>query len=124
MKTLLLTTALAFAALTGAAEAGEVPASADPVIARIEAEGYVLIGTKMSWLGRIVVLSQRDGRLREVVLNRATGAIISDRLFEAGASPRDPSPDRNTSGSAASQGQTRDGGSGGERSGGNDGPRN
>lgn len=121
MKTLLLATALGFGTLAGAARAGDLPASADPVIARIEAEGYALIETKMSWLGRIVVLSQRDGRLREVVLNRATGAVVSDRLFEPGSAPRGQPSDP---GATAGQRQSRDGGSGGERSGGNDSPRN
>jgi len=52
-------------------------------VERVEAEGYVVVDSYRSWLGRLVIVSARDGVLRELVLNRATGAILSDRLFRA-----------------------------------------
>lgn len=116
MKHLLLTATLGIALVTGTtALADGIPASAEPLVAKLEAEGYALVETKMSWLGRLVVLSRRDGQLREVVLNRTTGAVLSDRLFTTGsdasgtqrpapATGNDPAPQKDRVGNSSGNG--------------------
>jgi hypothetical protein len=54
---------------------------ADPAIARIEAEGYVVSDIRRTWLGRIAITAKNGQSLREIVLNRTTGAVLSDQLF-------------------------------------------
>ena len=85
LATLSATLAVALAATPLAAAAASEDSLLAPVIARIEAEGYRLIETHRSWLGRLVITSQKDGILREMVLNRSTGAVLSDRLFTTAA---------------------------------------
>ena len=82
-KPLLAALALGLAVLTGptllAAWTG--PPVAAPLVDRLETEGYGIVEVRRSWLGRIVILADRDGLLREIVLNRATGTVLSDRTF-------------------------------------------
>ncbi|MCB1350971.1 MAG: hypothetical protein KDK11_20880 [Maritimibacter sp.] len=75
--------ALGLAVLSGPAPlaAWTGPPVAGPVVERLEAEGYRIVEVRRSWLGRIVILAGQDGVLREIVLNRSTGALLSDRLF-------------------------------------------
>lgn len=70
-----------------AAQAGPPPIAS--AIERLETEGYTVIDTRRSWLGRIVVLSTRGDYTREMVLNRTTGTVLSDRLFPIGAAGAD-----------------------------------
>lgn len=86
MKRILLPLVLGAAIAGGAvtsAVAEPAPAVLAPVVQRLENEGYAFVESYRSWFGRLVVISTRDGMMREVVLNRTTGAILSDRLFEA-----------------------------------------
>lgn len=82
-----------------------IAAVATPVIDRLGTEGYLVTGTRRSWFGRVVILATRDGIVREVVLNRTTGAILSDRLFAARRAEDDGSDHRTapdaTTGAAA-----------------------
>ena len=52
-----------------------------PLISRLEAEGYAITEIKRTWLGRILILSSNGEYLRETVLNRRSGEILRDRLF-------------------------------------------
>lgn len=53
-----------------------------PVVNRLEANGCAVTGVRRSWLGRIVITCNAGGELREVVLNRTSGAVLSDQLFD------------------------------------------
>ena len=75
------------------------------VIAQLEAEGYQVTGVRRSWLGRIIITAlDADSDLREVVLNRASGEILRDRVFvssntkskagEGRPDPERPDPER------------------------------
>lgn len=93
LKNLFIPVALGLVLATGsgaAAMAQTYAAPIAPVIERLEAEGYEVIDTHRSWLGRFVIVSTRDGVLRELVLNRATGAVLSDRLFDLPDATTDP----------------------------------
>lgn len=74
--------------LHGAAEAQTT--LADPVIARIEAEGFTVSEVSRTWLGRILIVAEDQTSLREVVLNRTTGEIMRDRRFPRDALPPEP----------------------------------
>jgi len=52
-----------------------------PVIDRLEAQDCAVSSVELSWLRRIVVTCETSSQLREVVLNRTTGALLSDRRF-------------------------------------------
>ena len=52
------------------------------VIASLEAEGYKINDVRTTWLGRIKVMAQSTLNLREVVVSRATGEIMSDIIHE------------------------------------------
>lgn len=54
---------------------------ADPVVARIEAEGYTVSDVRRTWLGRIVITARSATYLRETVLNRTSGEVLRDQLF-------------------------------------------
>lgn len=56
------------------------------VIASLEAEGYKINEVTTTWLGRIKVMAQSTQNLREVVVSRATGEIMSDIILEVYAS--------------------------------------
>ncbi|MGD9863377.1 MAG: hypothetical protein AB7S99_09210 [Pseudodonghicola sp.] len=81
---LLLAAALLFAAAPAAR--AEEPIAA-PVIQSLQAEGYVVTDVSRTLLGRILITSHNDRYLREVVLNRRTGAIIDDQLFMQATGP-------------------------------------
>ncbi|MCA0873735.1 hypothetical protein LCL97_23125 [Seohaeicola saemankumensis] len=66
---------------------------ADPVVARIEAEGFEVSNVRRTWLGRIVITAQDGRSLREVVLNRTTGAVLRDELFPLPEGARPAAPD-------------------------------
>lgn len=107
MKQLLISLALGISIATGTISTVQAEPATEPLtqaVARLEAEGYEVVESYRSWLGRLVVISIRDGIVRELVLNRATGAILSDRLFVARqpGAPRSTAPD-------SSQGNTDQG---------------
>ncbi|MEP1698031.1 MAG: hypothetical protein ABJJ69_15950 [Paracoccaceae bacterium] len=54
---------------------------ADDVVARIQAEGYTVTNVRRSWLGRIVITANNKTDIREVVLNRTSGAVLRDQSF-------------------------------------------
>ena len=85
---------LILAALPIAAAAQE--SRVDRVIAQLQAEGYEVTEVRRSWLGRIVITALDGTDLREVVLNRASGEILRDRVFSqrGGSAPAPGRPDR------------------------------
>ena len=119
---ILATLALALALATGptAVTAWSEPPVATAEIALLEAQGYGIVSVRRSWLGRIVILATRDGILREIVINRATGAVLSDRSFAT--DPQGPATDGNatdrTPGGPSSSGTAPNRPSGGGRNGG------
>ncbi len=52
------------------------------VVAGLEAEGYVIKDIQTTWLGRIKILAASRANLREVVVSRTTGEIMSDVIIE------------------------------------------
>lgn len=84
MNRILLPLLLALALAAGAGAPAPAQAPDSPLasaIAWLEADGYTVVDARLSWFGRLVVTATRAGALREVVLNRTTGAVLSDRLF-------------------------------------------
>ena len=55
---------------------------ADEVIAELVEEGYTV-------LGRVIITAENGEDLREVVLNRASGDVMRDRVFAGAAEGRD-----------------------------------
>lgn len=52
------------------------------VIAALELQGYAVSDTRRSLLGRIIITAENEAHVREVVMSRATGEILSDRIVE------------------------------------------
>lgn len=52
------------------------------VEARITAQGYEVIYSETTWLGRLRVLAVRDDLLREVVIGPGTGEVLRDVVYE------------------------------------------
>jgi hypothetical protein len=52
------------------------------VIAALEGQGYEVLDTRRSLLGRIIITVQNDAHTREVVMRRLTGQILSDLIVE------------------------------------------
>lgn len=59
----------------------ELTEQAAQVVDRVESAGYKISGIRRSWLGRIIITAVSDSHQREIVLNRKTGDVLSDRLF-------------------------------------------
>lgn len=57
-----------------------------PVKQMLQNEGYKISEVRRTWLGRILIVAKKGPVLREVVLNRRSGAILNDQLFR-GESP-------------------------------------
>jgi len=55
------------------------------VIAALELQGYEILDTRRSLLGRIIITAQNGAHVREVVMRRLTGQILSDLILEDGA---------------------------------------
>ena len=112
--------ALMVAASVGA---GLAATFADDVVSQLSKQGFINILSETTWLGRVRITANRNGGLREIVLNPRTGEILRDIW----------SPDGNQTGqvpivddvSGASggggTGSGSDGGSGGSGSGSGDG---
>lgn len=66
------------------------------VVAALELQGYEISAIRHSLLGRVVVTAQNQVHVRQVVMSRGTGEILSDQIVDliAGA-------DAQTSGTAA-----------------------
>ena len=52
------------------------------VITALEGQGYEVLDTRRSLLGRIIITVQNDAHVREVVMRRLTGQILSDLIVE------------------------------------------
>lgn len=70
--------------LASTAPAIAQPDVAEPVVSRIEEQGYSVTEISRTWLGRILITAQNETHLREVVLNRVTGQVLSDKAFPLG----------------------------------------
>ena len=70
--------------LTGVRPVAAQTGVAEPVVDQIEAQGYSVTEIERTWLGRILITARNDTHLREVVLNRVTGQVVSDRAFPLG----------------------------------------
>lgn len=125
---IVLALVLAFGASTGAAKADQDFTT--PIVARLEDEGFAVTRIKRTWLGRILIVSQNDEYLREVVINPHTGEILRDKLFaldgtSAVASPMldmpDGMPDSMMEDRGSNSGGSMGGGSGGSMGGGSGG---
>ena len=58
------------------------------VIAALELQGYEISDTRRSLLGRVIITAQNDIHVREIVMSRATGEILSDQVVDLMASVR------------------------------------
>ena len=81
MRTLFIRIALALLLGTSAAMAETTSQLTEPIVSRLQEEGYVVVQIKRTWLGRILIISQNGEFLREVVINPHTGEILRDKLF-------------------------------------------
>lgn len=110
---LLLGAALSLAAAP-AATAGE--GVAEPVVRALADEGYTVTDIRRTWLGRILITATNDRFLREVALDRRTGAILGDQQFrrsDPAETPDDGTPAGNGgTGQGSGAGQGGAGGSG------------
>ena len=52
-----------------------------PVVQMLQDEGYKVSEVRRTWLGRILIVAKKGKTLREVVLNRRSGAILNDQVF-------------------------------------------
>jgi hypothetical protein len=52
------------------------------VIAALELQGYEVLDTRRSLLGRIIITAQNDAHVREIVMRRLTGQILSDLIVD------------------------------------------
>jgi uncharacterized membrane protein YgcG len=52
-----------------------------PTVQMLQDEGYKVSEVRRTWLGRILIVAKKGQTLREVVLNRRSGAILNDQVF-------------------------------------------
>lgn len=52
------------------------------VVATLEAEGYQIRDVSKTWLGRIKIVATSKANLREVIVSRTTGEILSDVIVD------------------------------------------
>ena len=52
------------------------------VVATLEAEGYQIREVSKTWLGRIKIVATSKANLREVIVSRTTGEILSDVIVD------------------------------------------
>lgn len=70
--------------------AGVVPVAAfteDEAVAMLEAEGYVVVDTHRTWLGRIVITAEGKAGTREIVLHPYDGEVLRDVIVEPAVPP-------------------------------------
>jgi hypothetical protein len=53
------------------------------VTAALEDQGYRVEKVRRSLLGRVIITARNDAHVREVVMSRATGEILSDQILES-----------------------------------------
>lgn len=81
---------LSLAERTGGATAGVTLANAfseDEAKAMLQAEGFVVIDTHRTWLGRIVITAEGKAGTREIVLHPFDGQVLRDVIVEPAAEP-------------------------------------
>ena len=109
-------------AMAGAVQAASF---ADDVIAQLTRQGFASFTSESTWLGRVRITAQRDGGVREIVLNPRTGEILRDIWSPAdGSSGQIPIVDDVTNGDTSGDGGRGDTGgsdSSGSGNGGGDG---
>ena len=74
----------------GGAMAGVTLANAfseDEAKAMLQAEGFVVIDTHRTWLGRIVITAEGKAGTREIVLHPFDGQVLRDVIVEPAAEP-------------------------------------
>lgn len=70
------------------AEATPVNAlTTDQAVAMLEAEGYVVVDTHRTWLGRIVITAEGKAGTREIVLHPFDGQVLRDVIVEPAEPP-------------------------------------
>lgn len=57
----------------------------------LQGEGYKVSVVRRTWLGRILIVAKKGPILREVVLNRRSGAILNDQIFHQNHDANTPS---------------------------------
>jgi hypothetical protein len=73
------------AGVLASASAGAARAEvAESVAERLRAEGYRDVRVERTLLGRIRITAERDGRRREIVIDRGSGEILRDLTVDAG----------------------------------------
>jgi len=71
-------------------QVGVVPVAAlteDEAVAMLEAEGYVVLETRRTWLGRIVITAEGKAGTREIVLHPYDGEVLRDVIVEPAVPP-------------------------------------
>lgn len=58
-----------------------------PIIERLQEDGYTISDVRRTLLGRILIVANKRATLREVVINRKTGAILHDHIFATSTMP-------------------------------------
>jgi hypothetical protein len=71
---------------------------ADPVLRVLRKQGYRDFEVTRTWLGRVRITATREGRRREVILNKTSGEVLRDVVYLN---------DKSTSGFDDSDGDTR-----------------
>jgi hypothetical protein len=87
---------------------------ADDVVAQLTRQGFAVLTTESTWLGRVRITAQRNGGLREIVLNPRTGEILRDIWTPAGGGKGQGPIVDDVRGSGSNSGSGSDGGSGGD----------
>lgn len=112
---LVLTTALSVAAPAVAQKIGQgtdgsyqvAQQSYTDVLVSLERAGYRVLKMQTTFLGRLKILAQNRSHVREVVVSRSTGEIMSDRVVRVLATAGDKKKSQTVSGQEA---QTNQGG--------------
>lgn len=53
----------------------------DVYVSKIKSEGFTITVVYRTWLGRMVIKSQDETRLRETVFDPGTGALLQDKII-------------------------------------------
>ena len=102
-------------ALSGAPHVVAAQSVQDSIISQLQAQGFDNFSLNRTWLGRVRVVSYRDGLRRELVFNPQTGEILRD--YWRNVDDDDGPTLFNPSGSSGTSGN---GGSGGNGAGSDD----
>ncbi len=65
-------------ALMGVPQFAAAQSIQDQIIDQLQAQGFTSMQLSRTWLGRVRIISYRDGLRREVVFNPQTGEILRD----------------------------------------------